>query len=192
MNNEIELTEEQLRLATSRALASGAELDSETALARERFLALCQAVEAAGADFDETALVEKLKASCFSAPASVSVVDRRARSVKSWHFLFGGVLALAVLISLAWIGLLQRTEDTVAKSPSPAPSAIVTTAEDRDAITLSAQSTSPWIDSLDDEIAVAQFQVQWLTPVRRGVDGSMSDVNEQLNAMSQELLGESL
>jgi hypothetical protein len=193
MNEEIQFNEEQLRLTTTRSLVPGAEIDTETALARERFLALGQSLEAAGANFDEAALVEKLKASCLSAPASVSLVDRRqASSVKLWHFVLGGVLALLVLVSLAWLSLLQPSQSTVAKSPSPAPSGVVTTAQDTDATNLTAESTSPWIDSLDDEIAVAQFQVQWLTPVRRGVDGSMSDVNEQLNAMSQELLGESL
>jgi hypothetical protein len=193
MNEEIQFNEEQLRLTTTRSLVPGAEIDTETALARERFLALGQSLEAAGGNFDEAALVEKLKASCLSAPASVSLVDRRqASSVKLWHFVLGGVLALLVLVSLAWLSLLQPSQSTVAKSPSPAPSGVVTTAQDTDATNLTAESTSPWIDSLDDEIAVAQFQVQWLTPVRRGVDGSMSDVNEQLNAMSQELLGETL
>jgi len=47
MNDQSQLTDEQLRLATSRHLPVGAPLDTETAAARAQFLTLGAALESA-------------------------------------------------------------------------------------------------------------------------------------------------
>jgi hypothetical protein len=49
-----------------------------------------------------------------------------------------------------------------------------------------------WVDPLDEEIALAQAEMQWLASRGHGLDGSLSQVGWQLEALSQELGGGSL
>jgi hypothetical protein len=49
-----------------------------------------------------------------------------------------------------------------------------------------------WNDSLDDEIALAAATIDQFSHSPRGFDGSLLDMNDQLQALSRELFGETL
>ena len=49
-----------------------------------------------------------------------------------------------------------------------------------------------WSDPLDEEIALAQVHIEQLGNRSTGLDGSLIDMNQRLQALSQELWGESL
>lgn len=180
MNDELELTEDQLRRATSRAPIADAALDAETAAMRDSFLSLGSAIEAAAADFDEGALIAKLHSSM--AVESTSVVPRATRSdsrPKWWLVLLAGALAASVLIAIGRIGVVE-----------PEPMVVLTVPSGNGAAEFAAAST--WHDPLDEQIASAQTEVQQLAVGSHGLDGSLSEMNDKLEAMSRELLGESL
>jgi hypothetical protein len=180
MNEEPELTEDQLRRVTSRAPIVDTALDAKTAAMRETFLSLGSAIEAAAADFDEEALIANLRGTM--ATDSTAVVQSAARndSRQSWWLvLLAGALAASVLIAIGRIGVVER-EPMVALTVPPA----------NGAAEFAVAST--WHDPLDEQIASAQTEVQQLAVGNRGLDGSLSEMNDKLEAMSQELLGESL
>src|SRR3954452_7553087 len=101
MKDEIELTDDQIRLATSRTLPSDAPLDSETASARDGFLSLGAAVELAGSEaaagkFDDASLLARLQKSCLDVPAAA---PRRREVPQDWvSLILAGALAAAGLV----------------------------------------------------------------------------------------------
>jgi len=180
MNDELEFTEDQLRQATSRALAADTALDADAATMRESFLSLGSAIEAAAADFDEDALIAKLRGSM--AVESTSALQPAARNdsrPKWWLVLLAGALAASVLIAIGRIGVVEN-EPMVALNGPPASGGVEVAV------------ASTWHDPLDEQIASAQVEMQQLAAGSRGLDGSLSEMNDKLEAMSRELLGESL
>jgi len=193
MHDESEQNEKQLRLATSRSQSVGASLDAETAAERDGFLALGGALDAAAGQFDEAALIARLQQSCLSKEAAAVVLPSR-RTASTWQMAFGVALAAAALVAIVRITtplsvMLPANKIAVAKHETPqSPGANRTP----DAAEMISPSRGPWLDPLDDEIALARAEFHRLSEGERGVDGSLSRMNERLEALSQELFQGSL
>jgi hypothetical protein len=185
MNDELKITHEQLRLATSRTLPSNASLDSETTAVRDGFLSLGAAVESAAGNFDEAALLARLQKSC----VATVVPPQRQEWPREWMTLIlTGALAAAGLIVMARIATeSQPTGPQVAQAENSAPMRTVSPPE-----TMSNRSMFAWNDPLDDEIALASATIEQFTGRSRGFDDSLLDMNDQLRALSQELTNETL
>src|SRR4029079_8433024 len=180
MNEELNLTDEQLRQATSRSLPADGALDSDTAAARESFLALGSAIESAAHDFDQTALLTRLPDQCVSLP------EQFARN-GWWPLIVSGALAAGMLLAIARIAVeRQRSPDRATITQSP------TKALPKQKSPIMAPVSLVWSDPLDDEIALAAATIDQFSNTARGFDGSLLDMNDQLQALSRELLGETL
>jgi hypothetical protein len=191
---------EQLRLATARALPPEAALDAETASARETFLSLGSALETAGGAIDEAALVARLLASCKrDEAAALCRVERLARRV-GWLVLAGGALAASILaIAVNMRGLVPEENQVVVQQP---PTSVGAPAADRVSDSLASAEDEPfepaaapsegWTDPLDDAIAAASATLGELATSQRGVDRSLVDMNDRLEALVLELESESL
>jgi hypothetical protein len=186
MNDELELTDDQLRLATSRILPGDASLDSETASARDGFLSLGAAIETAAGNFDESGLLARLQKSCVVAPV---VVPQRRESPRDWmSLILAGTLAAAGLVAIIRIAGEPRTTDLqIAQIESPAQRPAASTVE-----AFPSRSMFVWNDPLDDELALASAAIEQFTSRSRGFDDSLLDMNDQLRALSQELTNETL
>jgi hypothetical protein len=188
MNDDFNLSDDQLQLATKRSLPGGAALDDETQAARETFLALGIAVEASGGDFDEAKLIARLQRSCLNETLSgEKAVVRRPAGLDWWPMLLAGVLAAGVLVAIVRIAI-------VSLSPSgpevvSAPKTPQRTKSELPEVMLTAVG---WSDPLDDEIALAAATLDQLGGRNRGFDGSLLQMNERLEALSHELSVESL
>jgi len=185
MNDEFNLTDDQLHLATSRLLPSSAQTDSDTAAAREVFLTLGASVESAASNFDQAAFLIRLERSCRGA----TVTGPKAEPVRDWlTLILSGALAAAALIAIVRIAVDSRTanQQVAASNYAESPTAI------RPIGMSPTQSIIAWNDSLDDELALAAATLEQFGGRRRGFDDSVLNMNEQLQSLSQELLGESL
>jgi hypothetical protein len=197
MNDELNNNEEQLRLATSRVLPAEAKLDVETASLREGFLAIGSAVEAAAGDFDETAFVERLRSNRRNHPETrVKEVAKTKAPYRFIDVMVGVVLAASVLIAVGRLVVVSPQADKPGQVVvAPLAPAELDSSPDDSALPEAAPSAAvakAWIDPLDEEIALAQAEMQWLTSRGYGLDGSLSQVGWQLEALSQELGGGSL
>jgi hypothetical protein len=147
MSNQNELTDDHLRLVTSRTLPAGSALDAET---------------------------------------SEQTCSRSWINQYVWPLVATGALAAGMLLAVARIAMEQRQTNepkTVARLPdnvAPAPTALV------------APTTIAWNDSLDDEITLAAATIDQLLHTSRDFDGSLLRMNDRLEALSQELQGETL
>jgi len=179
MNDEPKLTDEQLRLATSRSRPADRALDADASAARDSFLALGSAVESAARDFDEDALVNLLTKTCVSLPTQPT-------RDWWWPLIVSGALAAGMLLAVGRIAMERRhvnDQVVVAHAPAnkvPGDTSLLTT------------TALAWNDSLDDEIALAATTIQQFSHTARGFDGSLLDMNDQLQALSRELSGETL
>ena len=183
MNDELKLTDEQLRLATSRTLQPGVSLDVAATAARDSYLALGSVVESAAGDFDEADLIARLSKVCVETTSSVVVEPRTSSARDWWPIVLSGALAAAGLVAIARIALVsQQANPLIAVVAKP----------DQPALIPFARSAVAWNDPLDDEIALAAATIEQFAGRRRGFDGSLLDMNARLDALSQELLGESL
>src|SRR5262245_34991208 len=180
MNDELKLTDEQLRLATSQSLPADGALDADASAARDSFLALGSAAESAARNFDEAALIKRLTTTCVAAPA------QPARDWL-WPLIVTGALAAGMLLAIARIAIERQhinTHAPVANLPTKdAPTEL---------IPLVPITTVAWNDPLDDEIALAAATIHEFSGTNRTFDGSLLDMNDQLQALSRELLGETL
>jgi hypothetical protein len=174
MNDDVNLTDEQVKLATTRSLPADAALDAETVAVHESFMALGSALESSGGQFDEAALIARLEESWLREQKRV----RRPSQRDWWTIVVSGALAAAVLVVIGWIGWGLRHRDALVAVPPSANHSL--------------PLTDAWNDPLDDEIAFAAATIGQLTGRNRGFDDSLLEMNERLEAMSQELLGESL
>ena len=186
MNDEFKLSDEQVRLATSRNLSPDAPVDHETTPAREGFLSLGAAVEAAAGNFDESALLARLQKSRVAAP----VVGRQRReSQGDWmSLILAGALAAAGLIAIVRIAGESETTglpQVAQKVDRAAP--VIQRVE-----ATPSRSMFAWNDPLDDELALASAAIEQFTSRGRGFDESLLDMNDQLKALSQELTNETL
>ena len=180
MNDEPKLTDEQLRLATSRSVPADSAIDADVSAARDSFLALGSAVELSARNFDEAALVNRLTTTCVAAPA------QPARNWL-WPLIVTGALAAGMLLAIARIAVERKDNDehvAVANLPTRQTPA--------ETIAIVPITTVAWNDSLDDEIALAAATIHEFSGTNRGFDGSLLDMNDQLQALSRELLGETL
>jgi hypothetical protein len=202
--NEIPLmSDDELRLATSRSLPGDVALDAEVAAAREAFLSLGGALESAGSEFDEAALIQRLHAACLIAPkpSAKYALPERTTERRWWPLLVSGVLAagLAGLFfilggtnddsqPIAVTPELQKPSETHA-SPNPPIDLRVarnTVSED------TAEVAQAWSDPLDDEISLAAATIGQLAGHERGLDYSLLEINDRLEALVQELNSETL
>ena len=187
MTSDEQLDRRQLEAATSRSLAAGAALDSETLARREGFMILGRAAEAAGADYDEAALIARVQLACAGEP--LPVVSRR--EPRRWSFWLGGVLAASVLIAVVRIAASwPDVGDPVALGPKPeAPTQV---AHDEPQPLAGDVASPAWDDPLDEEIAAAESGLAELSGRLKGIDGALSDMNQTLEALSDDLSGGSL
>jgi hypothetical protein len=181
-----ELTnDEQLRLATARSLMSHESLDADTSSARDAFLALGSAVEAAAANFDEAALVRRLTESCL--PDS-PVIPAPEKHRNWWPLIASGAIAAGMLLA---IGEIAR-ERQMRHMPIAGTEQATTVTPNKTKTLQVAAISEMWTDPLDDEIALAAVTIQQFSPATRGFDGSLLDMNDQLESLSRELSGETL
>jgi hypothetical protein len=184
MNDELKITDDQLRLATSRSLAADVELEGDSRAAREAFLSLGTTVESAAGSFDEAAFLARLKKSCLDSPV---IKPKTAEQVRDWFtLLLTGTLAAAAFVAIVRIAA-QSSESGphLAINDTPAPVVVVPSID-------MPSMRFAWNDPLDDEIALAAATLEQFGGRRQGFDNSLLNMNDQLQSLSQELLGESL
>ena len=188
MNDDLTLTEQQLRLATSRALAEVGKLDPEAAAMRENFVALGSALESAAGQFDEVALVERLTESCLKIHGSSDLRSKpRLAGRELWTIVLSGALAAAALVTMARIAMESR--QNVAAVAVPSIQLPLRGPQEHLALAPLAEG---WNDPLDDEIALAAETIGQLASRNRGFDDSLMEMHQRLEALSLELGGESL
>jgi hypothetical protein len=179
MNYEYKLNDDQLRLA-SRHLPPGTSLDTETAAARDHFLTLGAALESAPGEIDESAIIARLsrEQTCSRPPATNN----------AWPLLLCCALAASALVAIVRIATMPADSNPqIAVLTEPNPKTHVpqhAPATDR--------TTAAWNDPLDYEIALAAATLEQYRSRSPSFDNSLFDMNIQLEALSQELLRESL
>ena len=192
MTDDHELTRQQLEAVTSRTLHATGALDSETSALRDGFITLGRSVEAAAAEYDEAALIARVQASCLSDDAPVTPAPRRT---PLWALVLSGVLAASALIAVVRIvSIWSDGAAVVAQPKSPTentddellPDALV------DGTSSTDDAAIAWDDPLDDEIAAAQSSLADLSGPLTGIDSELSNINQSLDALSDDLSGESL
>jgi len=185
MNDNLPLTDDQLRLATSRALSASPQLDSEATAARDSFLSLGATVESAANNFDKSALLARLTKSCLESP---SITLKPAQPNYDWLApLLSTALAAAALLAIVRIAT-DSNSTTGPRVATVVPSDTVPTPTDSH----SPQRTLAWNDPLDDEIALASATIQQYSTRNRTFDNSLLDMNDRLEALSQELSTDTL
>jgi hypothetical protein len=190
MNDELNINDEQVRLATMHLLPDDAPIDAETAALRESFLALGDALDVAAGEFDKAALVAKLrcasKTNDFAGPVARAAT---ADNFQHWQWLLGGALALSALLVVASLLSNWRSQPATVQAPVRIP---VDRGPAIASDTHAATAHYAWDDILDEEIALTQAQIFLLERRSQGLDGSLSHMSQQLESFSQELLGEPL
>jgi len=187
MNDEFELTDEQLRLATTRSLPAGAALDPETAATRDDFVALGSALDSAAGQFDESALIVRLQKSCPEFRAGCVNIKRRLAARDWWMIALSGALAAAALVAVVRIASeSKQSAPRIAVNAAPHDSK----AMKKD--TATAGLTTAWNDPLDDELLLAAAIIDQFASRSRGFDDSLLEMHERLDALSQELKGDAL
>jgi hypothetical protein len=182
MTSDQQFNRQQLEAATSRLLPADTVLDAETSTLRDGFIALGKAVEAA--DYDEAALLARVQAACES---DRTPPQPRAISTASWTLLLSGALAAAALIAMARIAVIWPDRHQVVVAP-PSPEL-----DEVDSATASFDAWLPaWDDPLDDEIAAAENSLADLSDRWTGIDGSLSNMNQSLESLSDDLSDGSL
>jgi len=106
---------------------------------------------------------------------------------RTWQLVLGAALAVAAMVAIARITTQLPSENAVISVPESARDL----AQAKSGVSRVA-ALSFWNDSLDDEIALAAVNLEQLAGRSRGFDGSLWQMNERLEALSQELSAESL
>ena len=206
MNDDLKITDEALRQATSRRLLAGDEVEQEAALLRDEFLAMGKSLEAAAGRGDEAALVAEVQRWSRNAAASGPPVVVRSRGTDfKWQVVLGGALALSAIAAVVEVvrtwrdegaavssGAVEVAESFVAPKVSEAAGSLAR--EDARGIAPGEaangiDSAVAWRDSLDVEIASAEAGMQRMAGREGGLDGSLSEMNERLRALSAEFWG---
>jgi len=188
MNDDLNLTEEQLRIATSRTLVERDKRGADTLTAHESFIALGSALEAAAGQFDEAALVARLKDSCLDPSEAPELRVRPPAAAANWWMLvLSGALAAAALVGIVRMVIESRRPEIAAVQP-PTQRTFEQAQEDAAIAALA----DGWNDPLDDEIALAAETIGQFATRHRGFDDSLVEMNQRLEALSLELGGESL
>lgn len=201
MNETRGLSDNELRLATSRSLPADAKLSAGANAARAAFLSLGAGLAEAGGSFDDTALISQLRRTCQGAGDADSPSVAASRPTFWWAAVLGGALAASVLILLARFGGTLPSGSAIVAQPQAAASGA---ANKRKAAVPAALAqggrgeSAPaawgdgWTDPLDDQIAHVSARIGGMSHKSRGVDGSLWEVGDRLETLSQELLSESL
>jgi hypothetical protein len=205
MNDELRITDEELRRATARHSTEGGGVDGETGELRNGFLALGASLEDLASRVDEEALAKELKRWSRTAEADAPTVAARGRSRDlTWQIVLGGALALSAVVVVAQIVRQWPGEGTVATPGaeiakhglSPQRNDAIEPRAKREDRGLAQEATQsglyavgPWQDALDYEIASAEAGMQRLASREGGLDGSLSEMNTQLQALSWEFWG---
>jgi hypothetical protein len=197
MNDETQLDRQQLETATSRSLPAGAPLDGETSALRDGFMSLGRALEGAAADFDEAALIARVQSAC----RRDSAVDVPSRNMaRYWPLLLSGALAASALVAVlrivanwptandAFVGAPQSPTQTNEQPQDSRPQF----ADDGPSAPNSSTSALAWDDPLDEEIAAAEVGLADLSGRLIGIDGALSNMNQTLEALSDDLSAGSL
>jgi hypothetical protein len=202
MPDNIHPDQYELQQATARSLPAAAAISAGRTAERDGFLALGAALEAASRPLDEAALIAKLKESCLdTAVAPVALPPPTLpppRTVDSaWQTALTIGLAAAALFALARIAVQspavqQRHDSLVAQHEPPPANANPDVAAEPLPAARTAWSNPVWLDPLDEELALAQAAFETLSAGDAGVDGSLTRMNDRLEALSQELYGGSL
>jgi hypothetical protein len=209
MNDEWQMTDEQLRRATARPAPSGDDLDGETAALREGFLSLGKLCEEVANRGDDGALVARLEGWARLQEASSPPVALAAKGKeRKWQVLLGGALVLSILLVAAQIlrqwpsggmvaapGLAKVANDRaplVGEQASLPGASAKARSIDQGERTNVFYSAIAWPDALDYEIASAEADVRRLGSSQRGLDGSLNQMNDRLQALSRELWTERL
>lgn len=187
MTSDEQLSRQQLEAATSRTLPADAPQGAETSALREGFMALGQALECAGAEFDEAALVARVRAACANEPSPAV----RNTAPRGWSLLLGGILAASALVAFVRIVAIWPAAGNAVVVAPHAPTHVEVAKggwpeEDRQSSGLA------WDDPLDEEIAAAESSLADLSGGLTGIDGALSDMNQTLEALSDDLSGGSL
>jgi hypothetical protein len=187
MTSDEQLDRQQLEAATSRTLPADSPLDAETSALREGFLTLGRAVDAAGADFDEAELVARVRSTCASQPTLLAP----SAAPRNWSLMLAGILAASALIALVRIvATWPAIGDALVVKPPKGTPAQIAKLSSREAEGQGAGVT--WDDPLDEEIAAAESSLADLSGGPTGIDGALSDMNQTLEALSDDLSGGSL
>ncbi len=196
MNGDQQLDRQQLEAATSRTLPTSAALDSETSALRDGFIAVGKAVESAAADYDEAAFLARVQAACLQED---TLVAPATRTTPTWALLLSGVLAASALIAVVRIVVTWPSAAAVVVAPSvptpnsdPQPEPSRAIVNDQTTEPGASYSALAWDDPLDQEIAAAQSSLADLSGPLTGIDGHLSNMNQSLEALSDDLSGESL
>src|SRR5262245_5856624 len=183
MNADSQLTNDQLRLATTRNAKAETGEQPETAADRKAFLSFGAAVEAAAGDFDEAALISRLKECELPCPASEKIAVTPSTSRHGWWLVIAcGALPATVLFAVGRIVLLPPDNTIESSRETDLPDV-----NEGPGMGLA----SIWHDPLDDELALAAATIEQLA-TRRSFDGSLWQVGQRLDALSEELSHESL
>jgi negative regulator of sigma E activity len=188
MNDELNISDEQLRLATQRSLPAQTTLDDETQACRDAFVTLGSALEAAAGDFDEAQLIARLQDACLNEPTRCAeLVLKRPAASGWWPMVLGGVLAASVLVAIVQIAMMSNSHSGNQLGSNP-----TRPQRPKNEMTQEMLTVVAWSDPLDEEIALAAATLDQLSGRNRGFDGSLFEMNERLEALSQELSVESL
>ena len=193
MNSDDRQEREQLEAATARAHESGVALDSETSALRSGFLSLGQALDKAAAEYDEAALLGRLQASC-AEENRIKLPDDSRSSTILWQLLLSGALAASALFAIVRIVASWPAGEVVVAPAAPADSqvAVLQEAQGSDPEQDGWEQADAWDDPLDEEIVAAQDSLADLAGQPVGIDGALSNVNQTLEALADDLAGESL
>jgi hypothetical protein len=198
MNDERELTQEELLAATSRAALS--EIGGEVETLREAFLALGARVED-DAPCDEERLIHRLQSELLavSLPNNATELLSPARQPRlsgqggwrraAWTAV-ASAAALSALAFAAYLGWGGIPSPMIAKNPPRAKTKISPRSNVSEAVNLARHRELTWDDRLDLEIAAAQSLLSALES--NDVDGELVGLADQLDSMSSEWKGESL
>jgi hypothetical protein len=156
-------------------LPPGAPLDTQTAATRDHFLSLGAALESAANDLDESAIIAHLsrEQTCSRTPATNY----------SWPILLSIALAASALVAIVRI---------VTMLPESNPQIAIVTEPNRETTVQKQTPSLAWNDPLDDEIALAAAKIEQYRTRGYSFDGSLRDMNERIDALSQELSAETL
>jgi hypothetical protein len=208
MNDHLSTDQRQLELATLRKISDSVVLDAATIAQRKAWLAAGAAAEAAGREgLDQNALLASLQSELIPA---AKPVREPAESTFDWSW--GAVgMAAVLLIGATVIGSLSyrwpermpperklqlverdrsapremRREPRTLRSNSPANSPPGSPAVAADA------GESSW-DDLDSRIESTYTAIQALETKPRGVDATLTEFENQIRQLSEEVAAESL
>jgi hypothetical protein len=186
MNNQRNMTDDELRLITSRRLPQDAALSDELAAIQDAFRSLGESLACATPPLDEQALLGRLTE--LAAPDVPQIAARmQARPRHSWRpawLVVAGALAAAALVAIVRVPQAPLAPPVAATSSHHAP---------RDEAPIKSSPPSyNWHDPIDEEIAIAAATMTRLSGKPRGLDASLVDMNESLSALAQELYTENL